>query len=155
MHESLAAPVKAPSTARSVLWFLVVGGSSAAVHYLVALLMLWHWGHPPWLPLPTQGDGARQALMANLAAFSVAFWVSYAGHYRLSFQSRQPHRQALPRFFLIAFLGFLGNQALYALLLGLAHWPPFLALATTLVLIAVGTFLLSRRLAFKPGLPAQ
>ena len=137
------------------MWFLVVGGSAAAVHYLVALVLLWHWGHAPWQALPTHGEGARQAMWANLAAFAVAFWVSYAGHYWLSFQSRQAHAQALPRFLGVAIAGFLANQLLYAVLLGLAQWPPFLALGCTLVLVAAGTFLLSRRLAFKPGLPAK
>ena len=61
---------------RSVLWFLVAGGSRRrALPGRPGAVAL---GHAPWQVLPAQGEGARRktGVGNNLAAFAVAFWVS-------------------------------------------------------------------------------
>lgn len=89
-------------------------------------------------------------LLANPIAFLAAFQISYYGHRRLTFAAQAlPHRQTLPRFFLVALVGFILNQALYALLLLLTPLDYRLALFVVLVLVAAITFISSQRWAFK------
>ncbi|MGS0757135.1 GtrA family protein [Roseateles sp. GG27B] len=118
-----------------MLWFLVVGSSAAAVHFAAVWWLVSSW--------------QMAALLANGIGFSVAFIVSFVGHHRLSFASQQAKaQQALPRFALVALLGFTGNELLYALLLDLGMEY---RLALLLVLIAVAglTWFLSRHWAFR------
>lgn len=118
------------------LRFVFVGGAAAGVHYLVALLLHGVVGvAPEW---------------ANVLAFSSAFPVSYLGHRYFSFPSaRLPHLQALPRFLAVACSSFLANQALLLVLLHHWAWPFWLALGTTLVVVAAATYVFSRYWAFR------
>lgn len=118
----------------SVLGFISVGAMAAAVHYVVALL-----AHAAGY---TPGS-------ANWLGFMCAFPVSYLGHRRWSFSgTRARHRQAFGRFFVVALLGFFANQALLWALLQLTWLPFWLSLALVMVLVALGTWLLSRFWAF-------
>ncbi len=120
----------------SVLGFVSVGALAAAVHYLVALL--------------AHAAGYTPA-SANWLGFMCAFPVSYFGHRHWSFRgTRVRHRQAFARFFIVALLGFLGNQALLWALLHLTWLPFWLSLAVVMVVVAGVTWLLSRFWAFKP-----
>lgn len=119
---------------KSLLWFLVVGGSAAAVHFGVVLLLVSQRQVP--------------ALVANVAGFLIAFCVSFVGHRRLTFADRAARvRQSLPRFAAVAALGFVSNELLYALLLALG-FDYRLSLVAVLVTVAGMTWLLSRHWAF-------
>lgn len=115
--------------------FVLVGGSAAASHLLVVALLVQglHW--PP--------------LSANVLAFLLAFAVSYSGHALLTFaESATPHRQALPRFFLVACSAFVVNELLYFAALRWLAWHYLWSLFLVLLLVAVGTFVCSKFWAF-------
>ena len=122
---------------RSASWFTIVGAVAAVVHYVAALL-------------------CKEALniapgWANVLGFACAFPVSYLGHHTLSF-AHQPsrHAHALPRFLLVALLGFCGNQVLLLSLLQVTPLPFWLVLGLVMVAVALSSFLLSRYWAFRP-----
>lgn len=117
------------------LRFVLVGGAAAATHLLVVWLLV-HSAH--WQPL-----------LANVLAFLVAFWVSYGGHAALTFaDAGAQHRQALPRFFVVACSAFVANELLYFAALRWLHWDYLWGLASVLVLVALGTFISSKFWAF-------
>ncbi|HQQ63624.1 MAG TPA: GtrA family protein [Pseudomonadales bacterium] len=137
MTTELPAGVEKPVTVLhgELLRFLVVGASAAAVHFVVVLLLVqWY---------------ALQPLLANIAAFITAFQVSYFGHRFWTFaHTDTQHSQSLPRFLLVAVLGFASNECLYYLLLQYTTLPYWLSLGMVLVLVAVMTFVLSKLWAF-------
>lgn len=116
--------------------FGVVGVSAMLVHMGMVWLLVERFAQPP--------------LRANVFGFLVAFGVSYLGHGRLTFKGHGADVGAsLPRFFLVASLGFAVNQSAYALLLarfGPQSYLPLLALV--LIGVALLTFVLSRTWAF-------
>lgn len=121
---------------RRILRFVAVGGTSALVHMvLVRVIVEWWAIHPLW---------------ANVAAWAIAFWVSFTGHHYLTFGDREVgRRDAAPRFLLLSLLGLAANESLYAALL---HWTGLhymAALIITQIVVAVGTYLLSHAWAFK------
>jgi putative flippase GtrA len=120
----------------SISWFTIIGALAALVHYITAVSL----ESLSWL----------SAADANIAGFMAAFPVSYFGHRFLSFAHlNAKHRDALPRFFGVALLGFIANQSL--VLTGLAYTPlPFwLVLGFVMLIVAVSTYLLSHFWAFK------
>lgn len=120
---------------QQVLRFIVVGSAAAAVHLLVVLVLVQGL---QWLPL-----------LANIAAFIVAFQVSYCGHHFWTFaHDERAHQQSLPRFLLVAISSFCLNEFLYFLLLHYAPFPYWFSLCVVLVAVAVITFLLSKFWAF-------
>jgi putative flippase GtrA len=120
---------------QQVLRFIIVGSAAAAVHFLVVLVLV-QGLH--WLPL-----------LANIAAFVVAFQVSYCGHHFWTFaHDTRSHQQSLPRFLLVAIGSFCLNEFLYFLLLHYAPFPYWLSLGMVLVSVAVITFLLGKFWAF-------
>ncbi|MBV8045735.1 MAG: GtrA family protein [Paludibacterium sp.] len=121
---------------RQLLWFGVVGISALVVHYLMVTAVLTPLGLAP--------------LVANIAAFLVAFQVSYWGHRHLTFgQSGVSHRHALPRFFGVACLSFAVNEGLYALLLRFTALDYRVSLLIVLFAVAALTFVLSKLWAFR------
>ena len=125
------------------LRFVAVGALAAATHYLVALGAHHAMSLSPWL--------------ANALGFVVAFGVSYLGHFTWTFAAQahvqtqtqtQTHRQSLPRFLGVAIAAQLANQALTALFLQALAWPFALSLGLALLLVALGTYVLSARWAF-------
>ncbi|MCV2353244.1 GtrA family protein [Paucibacter sp. B2R-40] len=119
----------------SLLWFGLVGASAAAVHLSVVWLLV--------------SKCQMAALLANVLGFVLAFGVSFVGHHRLSFGAQQARAlQALPRFALVALLGFAVNELLYALLLA-AGLDYRLALFLVLLAVAAMTWMLSRFWAFR------
>ena len=118
----------------STLWFLVVGASAALTHMAVFALTQ----HQIWPEL------------ANALGFSVAFFVSFAGHRLLSFKDAGTSvGTSLRRFALTAVAGFASNEVVFVLLLRWLAAPALLALAAALVFAAGQTFLLSRYWAFR------
>ena len=119
---------------KSLFWFGAVGASAAAVHFGVVWLLV--------------SQHVAAALVANVAGFLIAFGISFAGHHGLTFAgSPASARQSLPRFAMVALLGFFINALLYALLLSLGI-EYRLALAGVLVAVAAMTWVLSRHWAF-------
>lgn len=119
-------------------WFIAVGATAAAVHWLVVVLLV----SPNYLT----------PLVANVAGWLVAFGVSFTGHYQLTFRhQRQGVRQAISRFFLLSAGGFTINEASYAWLLHQTTLPYDLLLAMILIAVAVLTFIASRLWAFAPA----
>lgn len=127
---------------QQLFWFLVVGGSAAAVHFAVVSALV---------PLLNMSP-----LWVNVFGFLVAFGVSYSGHRYLTFQAQaatQRHRDMLPRFFGVAVGSFVLNQCLYATLLRFTALDYRIALAITLVVVAAVTFIVSKLWAFKTAQP--
>ena len=114
------------------LRFILVGGAAAATHLLAVGVLVALWQVPP--------------LLAN----GLAFGVSYCGHAWLSFAEHPARTWAsAARFFAVASLSFAVNETLYAIALQRLHWHYFWSQAAILVLVAVGTFTLSKFWAFK------
>jgi len=115
-------------------WFIVVGLAAALTHAAVfGVARAWWWPE-----------------VANAAGFAVAFFVSFAGHRRLSFAD---HRvdvwTSLRRFALTAVLGFAVNEGVFVLLLRGLHWSAWLALVGAMAVAAGQTFVLGRFWAFR------
>lgn len=122
----------------AMLRFAVVGAVAAATHWGVAVVASRAAGLGPWL--------------ANSAGFAAAVLFSYAGHYWWTFGASRRHREALPRFVLVALTGFASNQALLWLALRFTPLPFEVALLLVLLAVACGTWVLSRRFAYaSPG----
>lgn len=118
-------------------WFVFVGAAAAAVHLSMVVVLV---SQASWMPL-----------LANVVGWLMAFCVSFSGHWHLTFaRSGAPLGRAAGRFFLISLAGFLTNEAMYAVLLGLlgARWYA-VALFFVLLAVAVITYLLSARWAFR------
>ena len=119
-----------------LLQFVLVGGSAAATHLAVVGLLVSLGGMPP--------------LWANVLAFLVAFVVSYNGHALLTFSAAQARGwPVVAKFFAVACLSFVANEVLYYIALNWLHWHYFWSLAAVLVLVAIGTFVMSKFWAFK------
>lgn len=119
---------------RTGFWFLVVGGTAAAVHMAVFLLAA------PYL----------WPEVANASGFCVAFVVSFAGHRFLSFSDADTSLwQSFRRFAATALAGFVANELMFIALLRGLDLPDWLALFLALVFASAQTFLLSRFWAFK------
>ena len=121
-----------------LLQFVLVGGSAAATHLAVVGLLVSVLAMPP--------------LSANVLAFLVAFVVSYNGHALLTFSASQARGwPVVAKFFAVACLSFVANELLYYIALNWLHWHYFWSLAAVLVLVAIGTFVMSKFWAFKAG----
>ena len=119
-----------------VAWFVMVGCAAAATHWLVVVATVSALGTPP--------------LMANVAGWLVAFVVSFAGHYTLTFRHQKaPLLLALRRFFMVSAAGFAINEVAYAWLLHATRIRYDILLALILLGIAVMTFILGRFWAFR------
>jgi len=118
-----------------LICFVAVGCAAALAHLGVVVVLVSRHGQLP--------------LVANVVGWLVAFTVSFAGHWLLTFRSQQaPLWRAARRFFGVSAAGFAANELAYALLL---HWSRLrydLVLALVLVGVAVITYLLSSRWAF-------
>lgn len=130
------AGVKIWLRSQSLVIFGAVGVAAAVVHLSVVWALVSQWSVP--------------ALLANPVGFFVAFWVSFFGHRHGSFKADEPHsiRRALPRFALVAVIGFIANELLYAALLAWTPLPYTVALFIVIAIVAVATYLSSRFWAF-------
>lgn len=88
-------------------------------------------------------------LLANAIGFCIAFNVSFFGHHHWTFASSDDQKNTFKRFIGVAFLGFITNEAMYALLLKLTHLDYRIALLIVLIAVAGMTYLLSRFWAFR------
>lgn len=104
--------------------YAVVGGLATAAHYVLLVVL-------------SEAFGASPGPSATCGALLGA-GVAYVGNRRLTFSSRAAHRQALPRFLLVAAGGALLQGAMVAggtSILGV-HYLLAQVLATAVVLIA-------------------
>ena len=120
---------------RELLWFGIVGVSAMLVHLGSVALILVPLGLPP--------------LVANVFGFLLAFQVSHLGHHRFTFSAAQaPAARSRRRFFAVALVSFLVNEALYASLLRFTELDYRVALGIVLVAVAALTFVSARQWAF-------
>lgn len=114
---------------------MLVGVVATAVHFTAVLALV--------------AGGLSGPLVANPVAWTVAFAVSFFGHWRLSFRSQQaPVWRSARRFFVVSIAGLVVNQTIYSVLLYFG-WRFDVALAVTLAAVAVSTYLASRYWAFR------
>jgi putative flippase GtrA len=124
---------------RVLIPFISVGALAALVHYLVALVAFYL-------------DRGFGAVTSNWIGFLFAFPVSYIGHRYWTFKTTQAsHTSAFFKFFVVALLGFLGNQGLLWLFLHYTTWPFWFSLALVMVLVAISTYVLSKSWVFTHG----
>lgn len=123
---------------RQLVWFVLVGCSAAATHWMAVVLLV---------------SGARmEPLAANVLGWLLAFGVSFGGHYLLTFRHQQaPPARAALRFFGVSALGFAVNEAAYAWLLHATTLRYDILLAGVLVAVAFMTFILGKFWAFSSG----
>lgn len=132
------------SASRQALWFLVVGASAAAVHFLVLISVVsFTTISPAW---------------ANVIAFLLAFIVSFLGHFYLTFNTSttsslykdKPALHTLLKWFASSVIGFAANQGLFVLGLNWfgERYYIFIWLVITAI-ITVMTFALGKLWAFK------
>lgn len=114
--------------------FALTGGAATLAHLAVAMLLI-------------QLD--VQPLVGNAVAFAIAFLVSFLGHHWFTFAGHgAAASRTLPRFTVVAGVGFLGNEILLFLLLNTGALAPEAAVVLSTGCAAASTFMLSRRWAF-------
>ncbi len=117
------------------LQYIIFGCLAAAVHLGVASLLIYELA---WHPA-----------LANIAAWLLAFCVSFACHFRFTFNSSNARLfTAMTRYFFVSAAGFFVGE--FAYVAGLSHTSvsPIVLLFFILLGVAIGTFLLSRYWAF-------
>lgn len=129
-----------PCLLQQSIRFGLVGGLATAVHagsYAASIEVL-----------------ETSPLLANSAAFVIAFFVSFAGHLQWTFsdysRSASGHAQlsALARFLVTAIAGFCMNTAAVLLLVGILDANPLMAVLPMITITPISTFLLSRHWVF-------
>lgn len=118
-----------------ILRFGAVGGLATMVHMLIGTMLI---------------QSGQAALVANCAAFAIAFAVSFLGHISFSFgnQTVDPVA-ALARFGGVAVLGFGVNQGVLLALLRLTELPAMPDLVVSTTVAAAISFALCRGWAFR------
>lgn len=115
--------------------FTTTGAAAALTHYSIVMLLF-------------KRNIALQ--YANLLAFLLAYWVSYFGHRIFTFKAQHiSHRQTLPKFTLVAGLGFLFNESFLLLSNLYFNVPVSTLVCVAIVLTSIVTFLLNRFFAFQ------
>lgn len=118
-----------------MLKFGLVGALATGVHMLIGLVLI----ASSWPPF-----------LANAAAFSVAFVVSFIGHLGFSFSDQDAViMSAAWRFGLTALAGFSANEAFLMMLLRHAALPGTVAICLSTASAAILTFALSKLWAFR------
>jgi putative flippase GtrA len=131
-----------PPLLRQLACFVAVGVAATATHWCLVVLLVEVWRLP--------------AAAANLAGWVLAFGVSFAGHYTLTFRHANANwKRSAWRFFLISAGGFAVNELAYVGLLHTMALPYDLLLALLLVAQAGLTFLASRLWAFHHAAPER
>lgn len=120
--------------ARQILRFLAVGGGATIIHVAAAMAFHHTLGLTPgW---------------ANALAFAVALGASYAGNWAWTFEARARHGFAVPRFLIVAGLGFLLNQAIVLAGTSVLQLPLWTCLAAVILVVPAFTFWLQKTRVF-------
>lgn len=119
-----------------VFWFLLIGSSATAAHWLAAVAAV--------------EVGQQRPAIANVIGWMLGFFISFSGHYTLTFR-HQPKTllTAIWRFGLVSAGGFLANQFAFMSLLNYTPLPYYLLLALILISVAAVSFFFSRSWAFR------
>lgn len=115
--------------------FGMVGSVATAVHIATLWLLL--------------SGTSLPVLIANTAAFILAFGFSFAGNYVWTFGAPCPVKKALGRFLVISVSAFLLNTLCLGILVEQHLFPPKVAGLVAATLIPVATFLASRLWGFR------
>jgi putative flippase GtrA len=114
-----------------LVYFAIVGASSALIHILTVLGLVSYLQMKP--------------IIANIFAFFIAFHISFLGHRKFTFAKLDNlKRLSGPHFFIVAASAGFINEILYFLLLHYTMLNYLLALITVLGFISIYSFLLSR-----------
>lgn len=117
------------------VFFMLVGALAALVHLAVVFLLV---EYAAWRPA-----------QANVAAFCVAFLVSFQGQRRFTFGSGAPWRRSMARWGMVSVAAFALNQFLFTQALQhLPGQPYLLLLAAVTLLVAALSFMLGKVWAF-------
>ena len=121
------------------LFFLLVGGFNALVHFLSLIFFVQIVSIKP--------------VIANIFAFIIAFIVGFTGHLKITFRTladKADWRKSCAKWLISSVIGFLLNQALFTsgLYLWGAKYYIFIWIVAT-GLVTVLTFVLARFWAFK------
>ena len=121
---------------RQLFFFIAVGSAAAFTHMSVVALLVEAFGWP--------------AALSNIAAFGLAFCVSFNGHARFTFpQPPEQRAEACRRFIIIALTAFTLNQLTYSYALTLFGPKLYLPILFVVLLgVAAFTFTMSRYWAF-------
>ena len=114
--------------------FGLVGGLATVTHFVIATAI--------FRAVP------GSLFVANAIGFGVAFFVSYFGHYHLTFRANTAHGASVPKFALVALIGFLINTAVLWVFTQAIGYQSLFGLAFSIVLAAGCVYLLSRTWAF-------
>ena len=120
-------------TFRQIFKFGAVGITATLAHTLIFISTLRLLGWPEQI--------------SNLAAFIIAFALSWSGHYFWTFQTGG--WQTMPRFVAVALSGYLLNALFVFIIITRLGWPDFYVLPLMLLITPIMTFLLARYWAFK------
>lgn len=120
MHNNTRVSTPANISLRSAFTFLVVGGFTTGIQYLIMALLIW--------------AADLSALLASSIGFVVSAVVNYLLNARLTFRSKKTHANTLPRFVVTASIGLLLN---FLVLKGLTSFGMHVALAQVITTICV------------------
>ena len=115
--------------------FTLVGIAAACVHISIVWALITQLG--------------IETLLANLAAFLIAFSVSFTGQYLWAFRSKRYWQSAIMRFFLVSVLGFAVNNVVLITLLSKGVMSDSLTAVLSACIIPVVTYLAGRFWALK------
>lgn len=89
-------------------------------------------------------------LVGNTLAYGISFFISYFGHRCFTFDSRLPHREALPRFMLSTLLGFCVNTSI-VFTFSYFSLPYKYGMLAAIIVTPVVTYIVLRLWVFKKG----
>lgn len=116
--------------------FGIIGVLAALTHYAIVILLFEYWH--------------VNLALANLLAFTIAFWVSFFGHHHFTFQVGQiSYKKTLPKFVIVAVLGFVFNETCLLTFHSLFQVSVSILVVIAIFLTAIFTFLLNRFFAFQ------
>ena len=110
--------------------YCVVGVLATGMHYAVMIALI-RWG-------------GTTELFATCVGYVSGAFVKYPLNYGPVFDSREPHREAVPKFVLGCVIGFLMNGAVFAALFQFLGTHYMVAQVLTTGIVLFGNYLLAR-----------
>jgi putative flippase GtrA len=136
---ALALPAPLVRLAHQFVRYAGVGALATGFHYLTLVAAVELGGASP--------------VLAAMCGFLVGGSISYGLNRSWTFGSDRAHEAAVPRFAIVAFIGFLLTGAFMALLTGPLGLHYLLAQVTTTGLVMIWTFLGHRHWTFRASRP--
>lgn len=121
MHNNPPISARANFSKRSALTFLVVGGFTTGLQYLVMASLIWLADLP--------------VVFASSIGFVISAAVNYLLNARLTFRSKKNHGSTLPRYIATASIGLLLNISVLAGLTSLGMHVVFAQVMTTICVL--------------------